>query len=310
MIEIAILQLINTKGVGNAAIRRLADIVQHEGVLPSEVISNDVSGLASTLNVKGEVAESIINSYESACIQAEELYQHDIDLTWVGGKDYPERVRTILGKDAPSVFFMRGNRKLLDESAVGFCGSRKASEKGIEVTEIASRILAENSICVVSGYAHGVDLAAHRSAIEAGGSTIFVLVDGILRFRAKRKIRDYLTCENHLVLSQFPPKLTWIGRNAMKRNATIIGLSDVMILVEAESTGGTYAAGTETLKRNHPLFVVEFAEPVPSAEANPYFLEHGGIPIRGNRERIPNMETVMEVAKSHAWKNRNETTLF
>ena len=127
-------------------------------------------------------------------------------------------------------------------------------------------------------------MAAHSAALEAGGGTVFVVVDGILRFRAKADVQDYLNAENHIVISQFPTNLTWIGRNAMKRNATIIGMSDAMILVESGSSGGTYSAGTEALKRQHPLFVVDFARPGPSAEANPFFIQRGGVPVRGNAE--------------------------
>lgn len=61
----------------------------------------------------------------------------------------------------------------------------------------------------------------------------------------------------------------------MKRNSTIIGLSDAMILVESGLSGGTFAAGEETLKRSRPLFVVDFASPEASAEANPFFIERG-----------------------------------
>ncbi len=89
-----------------------------------------------------------------------------------------------------------------------------------------------------------------------------------------------MTPENSLVVSQCPPNLSWIGRNAMRRNKTILGLSDAMILVESGRDGGTFAAGMETLRRNYPLFVVDFAHPGPSAEANPFFIEKGvtGLP--------------------------------
>ena len=80
----------------------------------------------------------------------------------------------------------------------------------------------------------------------------------------------------------------------MKRNSVIIGLSQAMILVESGRRGGTFAAGEETLKRSLPLFVIDFEKPEVSAEANPYFIEKGGHPIRGKRG-IPNLEKVLEV---------------
>ena len=98
----------------------------------------------------------------------------------------------------------------------------------------------------------------------------------------------------------------------MKRNSTIIGLSDAMILVESGLTGGTFAAGEETLKRKRPLFVIDFAEPGPSAEANPYFIKQGGMPVRGNREGVPSLDKVREVVAKQSWRapSPKEQSLF
>ena len=225
-----------------------------------------------------------------------------MSVTWQGAASYPERIEKILQLNAPPVLFIQGNQSLFNEPGVGFCGSRKASDKGLAITGRCALQLAREGICVVSGYAHGVDMAAHKAAMENGGTTIFVLVEGILRFQRKRDVANLLSAGNHLIVSQFPPHLTWSGRNAMKRNSTIIGLSDAMILVESGLTGGTFAAGEETLKRKRPLFVIDFAEPGPSAEANPYFIKQGGMPVRGNREGIPSLDKVREVVAKQSWR--------
>lgn len=77
----------------------------------------------------------------------------------------------------------------------------------------------------------------------------------------------------------------------MKRNSVIIGLSRAMILVESGKTGGTFAAGEEALRTGCPLFVIDFSKPELSAEANPYFIQAGGYPIRG-KNGIPNLNRV------------------
>ena len=82
----------------------------------------------------------------------------------------------------------------------------------------------------------------------------------------------------------------------MRRNSVIIGLSRAMILVESGKTGGTFAAGEEALRVGCPLFVIDFAQPEVSAEANPYFISAGGMPIRG-KNGIPNISKVVEAAK-------------
>ncbi len=299
-----LLQLLVTKGVGDAVIRRVSKFLLREGVTLADVASLGAAELANALSVPVEVASRVKGQEEAAARLGQSLCSHDVELVWLNDERYPKRMTAVLGEDAPPVLFARGNLRLLEGPAVGFCGSRRASEKGLCVTRKAAQGLAQQGVCVVSGYASGVDLAAHSAALEAGGGTIFVLVDGILRFQAKASVRDYLTPENHLIVSQFPPSLTWISRNAMKRNATIIGMSDAMILVESGTSGGTYSAGTETLKRQHPLFVVDFAQPGPSAEANPFFIQRGGVPVRGNAEGAPNLSRVLAATRSPAWSQR------
>ncbi len=309
---IPILQITQAKGAGEAVLRRLLSILVASDDKTVFELCGSVQSLVAEIGVKEDIAENIVAARETAEKLAEDLENQAVEVVWLGSQGYPERLARILRNDAPPVLFVRGNRDLLNAPTVGFCGSRKASNKGLCVTEGCARQFATDGTCVISGYAHGVDMAAHRAAIKNGGTTIIVLVEGILRFQRKRDIADLLTEENHLLVSQFPPMLIWSGRNAMKRNRTIIGLSDAMILVESGLTGGTFAAGEETLKRQRPLFVIDFAQPGPSAEANPHFIQQGGVPIRGNREGIPNVDQVKAVVREQSWRNipLDEPTLF
>ena len=308
----SILQFIQAKGSGEAALRRLLTYAVAHGENAAREICLSAHSLAAEIGVKPDVAQNIVEARDEAGKTADELEHHGVSVIWQGASSYPERIEKILQSDAPPVLFVQGNQSLFDESGVGFCGSRKASDKGLAITGRCALQLAKEGICVVSGYAHGVDMAAHKAAMENGGTTIFVLVEGILRFQRKRDVANLLSASNHLVVSQFPPRLTWSGRNAMKRNSTIIGLSDAMILVESGLTGGTFAAGEETLKRKRPLFVIDFAEPGPSAEANPYFIKQGGMPVRGNREGVPSLDKVREVVAKQSWRTSSpkEQSLF
>ncbi len=311
MNEVALLQFMNAKGVGNATIHRLASFVARRGIAPSDVVQMSVEDMAAALGVTPDLADSVVRQKDSATRLVDELNSHGVDILWLLDEEYPGRLKAILGEDAPAILFAKGRRELLHQPAVGFCGSRKASEKGLDVTQQAARILADEHVCVISGYAHGVDMAAHRAALAVGGATVLVLVEGILRFQVKKGIEDVFNQGKHLILSQFSPRLPWMGSNAMRRNGTIIGLSDAMILVESGCQGGTFAAGTEALERRHPLFVIDFERPGPSAAANPYFIEHGGIPIRGNDERVPNLEKVLEVTRHPRWRDAAPSeTLF
>jgi predicted Rossmann fold nucleotide-binding protein DprA/Smf involved in DNA uptake len=76
--------------------------------------------------------------------------------------------------------------------------------------------------------------------------------------------------------------LGWIARNAMQRNRTICGLSDVVIVVESGTSGGTFAAGQTALDLRRPLFVVDYPEPAPSAAGNHLLLNAGAQPLAVN----------------------------
>ena len=306
---IPILQFIQAKGAGNATLRRLLSFAVQNGEESVRNLFASPKILTEELNIKGDIAQNIINASADAHKLCDKILKENINITWQGSKSYPSRLLNALGNDAPPFLFFKGHTDLFYTKGIGFCGSRKASEKGLKITARCAEQLANRNICVVSGYAHGVDMAAHKAALTNGGKTIFVLVEGILRFYRKREIQDLFTQDNFLAVSQFPPNLTWSARNAMKRNGTIIGLSNAMILVESGLTGGTFAAGQETLRRKKPLFVIDYAAPGPSAEANPYFIQHGGIPIRGNADGKPNLTNVFKIIDNRTNSNNIEVEL-
>src|SRR4026209_2611195 len=88
---------------------------------------------------------------------------------------YPKRLLTLFGGLAAPNLYFKGNLSLLEGPTVGFCGSRKASEAGIKIAQDCAQQLSAEGICVVSGYATGVDIAAHRAALAGGATTIVVL---------------------------------------------------------------------------------------------------------------------------------------
>src|SRR3954454_13625604 len=115
---------------------------------------------------------------------------------------YPKSVTAALGSKAPTLFLM-GNADLVDVPGLGFCGSRKASDKGLETTADCADQAARTGFIVVSGNAAGVDFAAHHAALQAGGSTILVLQKGIDHFRIRRDLRSVWDWNRVLVVSQF-----------------------------------------------------------------------------------------------------------
>jgi len=308
MNEKLILQLMFAKGIGDVALKKILSYFSHNDSVYYADVFASAENIEKHLGISRDISTSIISEQNIELTETTyyKLKTKDIKIISEYDERYPEMLRASLGDKCPPVLFVEGNENLLNTDAVGFCGSRKVSPKGLEVTRECSKQLAEKKVTVVSGYAAGTDLTAHNAALQYGGNTIFVLAEGILRKAIKNEIRNELGDNNYLFVSQFPPNLTWNAGNAMKRNGTIIGLSKLMILVESGVSGGTFAAGEETLKARRPLFVIDFAKPEVSAEANPYFISKGGIPIRG-KNGIPNMSNVFMSIDNYITNNRNDS---
>lgn len=287
------LQLALTKGIGDVAIKKVMGYLEQNNYSWDDLQSSTTQILLES-GLKNDVIHGVEEAKPKADKLSEELVDQGIDLLIENDIRYPQYLKKMLGDNCPPFLFIKGNRELLNRHSVGFCGSRKASSKGLCIASDCAKQLAEKSITVVSGYASGADLAAHRAALLCGGSTIFVLAEGILRTTMKGEIRELLNAENHIFISQFMPKITWNAGNAMRRNKVIIGISRAMILVESGNTGGTFAAGKESLKVGCPLFVIDFAQPEVSAEANPHFISAGGKPIR-RKNGSPNVSKVLDV---------------
>jgi DNA processing protein len=161
----------------------------------------------------------------------------------LGDACYPTNLRDIA--TPPAELYVRGRVLEEDALAVAIVGSRAATPYGLAVAERLAADLAAHGVTVVSGLARGIDSAAHRGALRAGGRTIAVLgsgVDVIYPPENRRLARDI---ESHgAVLSQFAPGTRPLAGHFPARNRVIAGLSLGVVVVEAaEQSGSLITAG-------------------------------------------------------------------
>jgi len=212
--------------------------------------------------------------------EADALCERGISATLLGSNEYPPSLGEI--RNAPPTLFYMGPAELLSAPGIGICGSRNATDEGLNAAEACGEVAARQGLAVISGYARGVDMATHVSALAAGGTTVIVLPEGITRFRVKRgALADVWDAERALVVSQFAPTRPWSAGAAMTRNAVIIGLSLALVVVEASEKGGTLAAGTTALDLNRRVITLEFARTPPG---NSVLLRRGAIPVSNRAE--------------------------
>lgn len=201
----------------------------------------------------------------------------------LGDSRFPRKLLAL--KQPPKELYAAGNIALANQQSTAIVGSRHSSEHGLETAARIARAVAEAGIVVVSGYAKGIDTAAHRAALEAGGDTVFVLPFGFKHFHVKRELAPLVKHNHALAVSQFPFGQPWFASAAMKRNEIVCGLADSVIVVEAAESGGTVEAARTAQSLGKRLYVVDFRDPAPSAVGNSYLISSlQARPLRSIRE--------------------------
>jgi len=287
----SILWLLETPGIGPVRVSALWDRAERLAGSPQAL--TDPNFLKQYL--PRERMNALLERQSEVQRIWDQILEKQIHVLSFGDGEYPETVRTLLGKYAPPLLLATGNIRLLHEASVGFCGSRKASEKGLAVAAGCSAALVKEKIGIVSGYASGVDIKALQAGLAACGTSTIVLAEGIFHFRIKREIREVWDASRTLVVSEFLPTLPWSVRNAMQRNRTICALSRAMVLIEARVSGGSIEAGRECLKLGLPLFAAVYEGSPETAEGNRELLAAGGYPLYKRRStNTPNIRPLLE----------------
>lgn len=155
-------------------------------------------------------------------------------------KEFPERLLSI--EKCPSVIYAIGDINLLNSKyTVGIVGSRNCTEYGIRVTNEFSKKLSQKGLCVISGMAVGIDGIAHNSAINEIGKTIAVLGGGFNHIFPEENewIFHKILKNGGCIISEYPLDELPDKNNFPVRNRIIAGLSDAILVVEAEHRSGS-----------------------------------------------------------------------
>jgi DNA processing protein len=244
-----------TPGVGpRAAARLLERFGSAEGVfgaLRSEL---------ERLRLRPEAVESIVLRDRHADAAAELERVREIEGAEVLALDdgaYPALLREI--PDPPVTLYVRGRwRACLDAPCVGVVGSRRCSTYGQNVSHSLARELASRGVTIVSGLARGIDAAAHRGALEAGGRTVAVLGTGLDEVypRDHRRLAEEILAKGGALVTQFPLGTPPVAENFPYRNRIISGLSLGAVVVEASENSGSLITARLALEQGREVYAV------------------------------------------------------
>lgn len=166
--------------------------------------------------------------------------------------EYPRRLKARLREDAPALLYGCGELSLLETGGLAVVGSRHVDDTLVDYTMEVGRLAARSRKTIVSGGARGIDQAAMRGALEAGGNVSGVLADSLEKAAMNRDHRN-LIIEGQLVLiSPYDPNAGFNVGHAMQRNKLIYALSDSALVVSSDfNKGGTWAGAVEQLDKLH-----------------------------------------------------------
>ena len=188
-----------------------------------------------------EVMQRDLSAYEKRVEEEQQWCEkNSVRILTIADADYPERLRSC--HDAPLVLFSRGRADLNAPHIIDIVGTRKCTPYGQDF--IATMVKDLTALCpdimIVSGLAYGIDITAHRAALQNNIPTIGVVAHGqdTLYPQLHRNEANRMVLGNGAVLTEYFRGTRPEARNFLQRNRIIAGLSDATIVVESAGHGG------------------------------------------------------------------------
>ena len=247
------LRLAMVPGVGPLLRMRLLS----EFESPHQVFQAKCRDLQNVSGVGAKLAQSIIQSSSTIDVdqQIEIAANNNVHILLESHDDYPPLLKEI--HDPPGVIFSLGKLQSIDQLAVAIVGTRHATNYGKQQAKQLATQLALAGITVVSGLARGIDTVAHQSALAAGGRTVAVLANGVLKpYPPENTELAQQIAAQGCVLSEATP--TQPPRSGMfpQRNRIISGLTLGTIVIEAATRSGALITARHAWEQNREVFAV------------------------------------------------------
>jgi DNA processing protein len=224
---------------------------------PAAVLAAGVDELQQVSGIGPKIAARIAAAREELDAESEIQLaaKYGIDVLVEADASYPRLLHEI--HDPPGVLFRRGTTSPQDELAIAIVGTRHATRYGLAQAERLAGSLARVGFTIVSGLARGVDAAAHRGALAAGGRTIAVLASGLLNIYPPEHVdlADEVAAGGCL-LSEAPPRMIPISGAFPQRNRIISGLSLGTIIIEAPLRSGALITARHAYEQGREVFAL------------------------------------------------------
>jgi len=195
--------------------------------------------------------------------------------------DYPKPLRNIHA--CPPVLYVLGDIKATDVIALAVVGSRRCTHYGLEQANRFGQLLGRSGITVVSGGARGIDSAAHRGALDAGGRTIAVMGCGLGELYPAENIElfERIAAEQRgAIVSELPMRTSVLAGNFPTRNRIISGLSLGVLIVEAAKKSGSLITARQASEQGRDVFAIPGRVDSPLSQGTNDLIRDGAILVQ------------------------------
>jgi len=288
------------KGIGNNLAKNLiAYIGSVEGVF-TEKQQNlaKIPGIGELLS-KEIVSQNILKRSEQ---EIEFINKNKIQTNYFTDRDYPYRLKEC--PDSPIMIYSKGNCNLNNGKFVAIVGTRNATESGKEnckklIVDLAS---VQPNTTIVSGLAYGIDICAHKTAIDSGLITIGVIGHGLDRiYPASHRPTAVKMVQNGALLTEYLSQTNPDKQNFVQRNRIIAGLCDAILVVESANKGGALITAEIANDYNRDVFAF------PGRVNDEWSKGCNGL-IKNNKASL--IESAEDILKFMNWEKQNSSSMY
>lgn len=240
-------------GIGPRLLKNLLEAFGNHAA----ILSAPIGQLKEIPGIGPKLATAIATAHnrEAALAEWERCRQHDVAMVAVGETGYPELLAEVA--DPPEILYRRGTWHAQDALSVAIVGSRHCTIYGLRIAERLAGGLARAGVTVVSGLARGIDAAAHRGALKAGGRTIAVTGHGLGHvYPPEHADLSLEVAASGAIVSEYHFSQPPMGGLFPQRNRIISGLSLGVIVIEAGRGSGALHTARHATEQNREVFAV------------------------------------------------------
>lgn len=223
--------------------------------LPDAVFSADHSTLCDVLGEKNARLLLDTDNHEQVLEACAWFNGEDQHIVTLADPYYPQTLLEI--PDPPTLLYVRGKVELLNRRTLAIVGSRNPTPQGVQNAERFAAAFADAGLVIASGLALGIDAAAHRGALAAGGDTVAFIGTGIDRIYPARNRELALEIgAKGAIVSEFPIGTPVAAFNFPRRNRLISGLARGVLVVEAAIESGSLITARLAAEQGREVFAI------------------------------------------------------